>query len=507
MKVLVANRGEIAIRILRACRDLGVPSVAVYSEADREALHVRYADESVCIGPAAADKSYLNIANLLDAAQRTGATAVHPGYGFLSENPDFAQAVEETRLTFVGPRPETIALLGDKLAARRSAREAGLPVLPGPDEPLTKLATKTIAAQVQYPVLVKAAAGGGGRGIRLARTEGELSRVVTAARKEAQAAFGDDTVYLEPLVQPARHIEVQILGDGAGHVLCLGERECSIQRRRQKLIEEAPAPGLSEAARRYIFDASVRLARALNYRSLGTIEFLLDESRSDSPPDCVLARPAYGQFYFIEINPRIQVEHGVTEMVTGLDLVKEQLRLAAGRPLRYAQEYITWRGAAIEARVLAEEPSQGFMPATGTINYLKEPGGPGIRVDSALYAGLTVTSDYDSLLAKVIAWGENRPVAILRLRRALREFQIGGVPTDLEFLFQVVDSSPFIVGNVNTSYLETFQPPPEQDNNIRERDAALAAALLAHRRRGIARSQPSHTSLNGWRMTAWREQM
>ncbi len=491
MKVLVANRGEIAIRILRACRDLGVPSVAVYSEADREALHVRYANEAVCIGPAAAAQSYLNIARVLDAARRTGASLVHPGYGFLSENPDFARAVEDAGLTFVGPRPETMAQVGDKLAARRAAREEGLPVLPGPDEPLTEVAlTAEAARQVPYPVLVKATAGGGGRGIRLARTPEELVEMVAAARREAQAAFGDATVYLEPLVQRARHIEVQILGDGAGHVLCLGERECSIQRRRQKLVEEAPAPGLTDAQRGYIFDAAARLARALNYRSLGTVEFLLDED---------------GQFHFIEVNPRIQVEHPVTEMVTGLDLVKEQLRLAAGRPLRYAQEYITSRGAAIEARVLAEDPAQGFLPATGEITYLKEPGGPGIRVDSALYAGLAVTADYDSLLAKVIAWGENRPVAILRLRRALREFHIAGVPTDLEFLFQVVDSSPFIVGNVDTTYLDTFRPPPSA-NRVLERDAALAAAILAHRQRGASRAAPSAES-NAWRTTAWREQM
>ena len=431
MKILVANRGEIAVRILRACRDLGMPSVAVYSQADREALHTRYADEAICIGPAPAAESYLNVPNLLEAARRSGATAVHPGYGFLSENPAFARAVEEAGLTFVGPTSETMALTGDKLAARQAARDAGLPVLPGPDEPLSAAPSQEVIDQVTYPVLVKAAAGGGGRGIRLARTPDELSEMIAAARREAANAFGDDAVYLEPLVQRARHIEVQILGDGRGHILCLGERECSIQRRRQKLIEEAPAHGLTEAQRSYIFDAAVRLTRALNYRSLGTVEFLLDDE---------------GHFHFIEINPRIQVEHPVTEMVTGLDLVKEQLRLAAGRPLRYAQEYVAWRGAAIEARVLAEDPDQGFMPATGEITYLKEPGGPGVRVDSSLYVGMSITADYDSMLAKVIAWGENRAVAILRLRRALREFQIGGVPTDLPFLYQVVDSLPFIAG-------------------------------------------------------------
>ncbi len=494
MKVLIANRGEIAIRIMRACRDLGVPSVAVYSDADREALHVRYADEAVHIGPTAAAQSYLNIDAVLQAARRSDATAVHPGYGFLSENPDFARAVEQAGFTFIGPRPETMAQMGDKLTARKVARDVGLPVLPGPDAPLTDARLPDdLASQVTFPVLVKAAAGGGGRGIRLARSEEELEAVVRAARAEAQAAFGDAAVYLEPLVQRARHIEVQILGDGEGHVLCLGERECSIQRRRQKLIEEAPAATLTAAQRQRIFDAAVRLGRALNYRSLGTVEFLLDEEET---------------FHFIEVNPRIQVEHPVTEMVTGLDLVKEQLRLAAGRPLRYAQEYITWRGAAIEARVLAEDPEQGFLPATGTITHLKEPGGPGIRVDSALYQGLKVTADYDSLLAKVIAWGENRAAAILRLRRALREFQIGGVNTDLEFLFQVVDSPPFLANNVDTTYLDTFKPSPQENDVALERDAALAAALFAHRQRGNVRSvSEGNGTGNVWRTVAWREQM
>lgn len=491
MKVLVANRGEIAIRIMRACRDLGVHSIAVYTEADRDALHTRYADEALFIGDAAA--SYLDIGALCEAARRSEAEAVHPGYGFLSENADFARAMEEAGVTFIGPSPETIALTGDKLAARRAARDAGLPVLPGPDTPLTQDIPVDLAAQVQYPVLVKAIAGGGGRGIRLARRPEELARQVAAARKEAHAAFGDSSVYLEPLVQQARHIEVQILGDGQGHVLCLGERECSIQRRRQKLIEEAPAHGLTEAQRAHLFESAGKLGRALNYRSLGTVEFLLD---------------ANGQFHFIEVNPRIQVEHPVTEMVTGLDLVKEQLRLAAGRPLRYAQEYIEWRGAAIEARVLAEDPAQGFMPATGVITHLKEPGGPGIRVDSALYPGMAVTANYDSMLAKVIAWGENRAVAILRLRRALREFQIGGIPTDLEFLFEVVDSPPFIAGNFDTTYLETFRPQPQKAGDLAlERDVALATALLAHRQRETLRRQAVPAAGNAWQVAAWREQM
>jgi acetyl-CoA carboxylase biotin carboxylase subunit len=492
MKVLVANRGEIAVRILRACRELGVPSVAVYSAVEREALHTRYADEALAIGPAAAAESYLSIPAVLAAARRSGATAIHPGYGFLSENADFARAVEEAGLTFIGPRPETIALTGDKLAARKAAREAGLMVLPGPDEPLAEDITADLATQVIYPVLVKATAGGGGRGIRLARTSDELAHMVAAARKEAQAAFGDGTVYLEPLVHRARHIEVQILGDGAGHVLCLGERECSIQRRRQKLIEEAPAPGLSHAQRQHIFDAAARLAQALNYRSLGTVEFLLDTG---------------GRFHFIEVNPRIQVEHPVTELVTGLDLVKEQLQLAAGKSLRHATDYLTVRGAAIEARILAEDPAQDFLPATGEITYLKEPGGPGIRVDSALYQGLKVTADYDSLLAKIIAWGENRGAAIQRLRRALRECQIGGLSTDLAFLLQITESAPFNSGHFDTTYLDTFEPPahPAKDLAL-ERDIALATALLAHRERGkTAPLADTHSA--SWRIAGWREQM
>lgn len=490
MKVLVANRGEIAVRILRTCRDLGIASIAVYSEADRGALHTRYADEAVFIGPTPAVQSYLNIPALLKAAQQSGADAIHPGYGFLSENAEFAQAVEDAGLTFIGPRSDVLALTGDKLAARRVARDAGLPVLPGPDTPLSHDIDVNRAGQVKYPVLVKATAGGGGLGIRLARTPDELERMILMARREAKAAFGDDAVYLEPLVQRARHIEVQIIGDGNGTVLCLGERECSIQRRRQKLIEESPAYGLSELQRQMIHNAAVRLGQALEYRSLGTVEFLLDADQN---------------FHFIEINPRIQVEHPVTEMVTGLDLVKEQLRLAAGRPLRFCQDQIKMTGAAIEARVLAEEPDRDFMPSTGEITYLKEPGGPGIRVDSALYQGMQVTADYDSLLAKVIAYGESRGVAILRLRRALREFQIAGVGTDLEFLFQVVDSPPFIAGNFDTTYLDTFCPAPNEETFTLERNAALVVALMAHKQRGAAGERV--LAENNWRLSAWREQM
>ncbi len=492
MKVLVANRGEIALRVMRTCRELGFPSVAVYSDADRDSLPVRYADESVYLGPTLASESYLNIAAVIDAAKKSGAEAVHPGYGFLSENEAFARAVEEAGMIFIGPRPETIALTGDKLAAKRIAREVGLPVLPGRDLPVDEAIPEDMAKGVTFPVLIKAVNGGGGRGIRLARSQEEMVQMVAAAREEARAAFGDDTVYLEPLVKNARHIEVQILGDGNGQILYLGERECSIQRRRQKLIEEAPAPGLSLSQRHHLFDAALKLAEALNYRSLGTVEFLLDPQ---------------GHFYFIEVNPRIQVEHPVTEMVTGIDLVKAQLLLAAENQLHYTQEQIRLNGWAIEARVLAENPELDFMPVTGDITHLREPGGPGIRIDTAMYTGMAITSDYDSLIAKVIAWGEDRQSAIRRLQRALGEFQIGGVPTDIQFLEGVLQSESFQVGRADTTYLEDFQMVPSGEDSANQ-EVAIVAALIAHNReRARTLAAPKGESASLWRGAAWREQM
>ncbi len=488
MKILVANRGEIAIRVLRACREMSIPSVAVYTDVDELALHARYAGEAVLIG---GRERYLGIEAVLEAARQTGATAIHPGYGFLAENAAFAHAVEEAGMTFLGPRPETIALMGDKLAARKLAQEIGLPVLPGSNDPLPHELPVEMAENVTYPVLVKAAAGGGGRGIRLALSPEDLPQMISAARQEALAAFGDDTVYLELMVQQARHIEIQILGDGQGRVICLGERECSIQRRRQKLIEEAPAPGLAAHIRQQLYDAALRLGRTLRYRGLGTVEFLLDHANN---------------IYFIEVNPRIQVEHPVTEMVTGLDLVREQIGIALGEGLRRRPQVAEMRGAAIEARVLAEDVQAGFLPATGQINYLKEPGGPGIRVDSALYAGIPVGAEYDSLLAKVIGWGENRPIAIARLRRALEEYQIGGVPTDLEFLQQIIGSSNFLSGEVTTTYLETFQPEETAPEPELEREIALAAALYVHQLRQKNGQTVSNTP-GRWQMAAWQEQM
>ena len=491
MKLLVANRGEIAIRIMRTCRELGISTVAVYSEADQNALHTRYANEALCIGAAKASESYLNINRILKAAREIGANAIHPGYGFLSENPLFGQAVEDAGLIFIGPRPETMAILGDKLSARKAAREAGLLVLPGPDQPLEDNQMEiTINEPLSFPVLVKAAAGGGGKGIRLARSGNELNEVVGLAREEAKAAFGDGTIYLEPLVQKARHIEVQILGDGKGKIISFGERECSIQRRHQKLIEEAPAPSLSPSERVCITEAARELGRRLLYRSLGTVEFLMDEN---------------SQFYFIEVNPRIQVEHPVTEMVTGFDLVREQILLAITGNLDLEQNQVHFRGAAIEARILAEDPADNFMPTSGEISYLKEPGGPGIRVDSALYQGMAVTADYDSLVSKLIAWGNDRKIAIGRLQRGLSEYQIGGLKTDLVFLKQILESHPYQSGEITTTFLDDFTPEDQSPAESVTRDAAIVTALHIHRKRNQPVSSPDQVG-NLWQQTAWREQ-
>jgi acetyl-CoA carboxylase biotin carboxylase subunit len=492
VKILVANRGEIALRIIRSCREMGVRSVAVYSDADANALYVRAADEAVRIGEAEASQSYLNIPAVLQAALDSRVDAIHPGYGFLSENPEFAQAVEAAGMQFIGPTAEVIALTGDKLAARRVAKEAGLPVLAGYEEALDGQLPADLANHIRFPVLIKAVAGGGGRGIRLASGPAEFEQMYAAARKEAMAAFGNDMVYLEQLVQSARHIEVQVMGDGKGGYLCFGERECSIQRRRQKLIEEAPAPGLSEGQRNRLYEDALKLARALNYRGLGTVEFLMDE---------------HGDYYFIEINPRIQVEHPVTELVTRTDLVGAQLTLAMDGRLCYTQERVTLQGWAIEARVLAEDPENGFLPATGEIEYLKEPGGPGVRVDSALYPGMSVSSYYDSLLAKVIAWGEDRAHALRRMSRALDEFRIGGIPTDLEFLKQVVISDGFVGGQTNTSYLDHFEQIYVRPDQSIEEEVALAAALMAHNTVEPKPAVGTCTPENTWQQMAWREQM
>ncbi|HID89643.1 MAG TPA: acetyl-CoA carboxylase biotin carboxylase subunit [Anaerolineae bacterium] len=481
-KVLIANRGEIAVRVLRTCRELGLETVAVFSEADRESLHVRYADEAYCIGPPPAQESYLRGDRIIEVARRAGAQAIHPGYGFLAESPAFARACADAGLIFIGPRPETMEQVGNKIAARQMAERLRLPLLPGTVEMLDDAGLVEAARHIGYPVLVKAVAGGGGVGIRVARSEEELRNVIPIAHREARAAFGDDGLYLERLVEHARHVEVQILADEHGHVIHLGERECSIQRRHQKLIEEAPSRALDPALRERICEAAVRLMRAVGYVGAGTVEFLLN-------PD--------GEFYFMEVNPRLQVEHTVTEAITGVDIVKEQLRIAAGRELGYTQSDIRPRGWALECRILAEDPARGFAPSVGRILQLREPGGAGIRVDSGISEGMTITSYYDSLLAKLIAWGETRGVAIVRMRRALAEYRIAGLTTNLDLHRALLNSHRFFGGQFHTRFLEEqfAQTEPEEEQCMA---TALTAVLLDWQRRPGARTSRSE-SARRWR--------
>jgi acetyl-CoA carboxylase biotin carboxylase subunit len=438
-KVLVANRGEIAVRVVRACRELGLSSVAVYSTADEHALHVRRADEAVCVGPPHARESYLNVEAILAAARKTGADAVHPGYGFLAENASFAAACRDEGLVWVGPSPEAIEAMGDKARARQLANRAGAPTIPGSDGTVSPEEAQEVAGRIGYPVLIKAAAGGGGRGIRAARDEAELAGLVVQAAAEAEAAFGDASLYLEKLLVDARHVEVQVLGDAHGSLIHLFERECSLQRRRQKLLEESPSPVLDPQTRAAMTDAALRIARAASYENAGTIEFLLDGD---------------GAFYFIEMNTRIQVEHPVTELVTGVDLVKEQLRVAAGEPLSVAQHEVELDGAAIEVRINAEDPERSFMPSPGEITALALPGGPGVRVDTAAFAGYHVPPFYDSLVAKLICWGRNREEAIARTRRALEEFVVEGIRTTIPFHLELLADPSFLAGEYHVEFLE-----------------------------------------------------
>ncbi len=502
-KVLVANRGEIAVRVLRTCWELGLETVAVFSEADREAPHVRYADEAYCIGPPSAQESYLRGERIIEVALESKAQAIHPGYGFLAESPAFARACAEAGLIFVGPRPETMDLLGDKLAARRAARDLGISVIKGSTDALDNEGLLDAADRIGYPVTIKATAGGGGMGIRVANSRAELEAAVPLARQEAHAAFDDDAIYLEQLVKDAHHIEVQLLGDTQGHIIHLGERECSIQRRHQKLIEEAPSRALNDDLRQRIHQAAVSIGEAVGYVSAGTVEFLLPSSTLPTAAGRRSSiRSGYGDeqsdFYFMQVNPRLQVEHTVTEAVTGVDVVKEQLRIAAGRELRYAQEDIHPRGWALECRILAEDPARDFAPCVGHISSRRAPAGPGIRVDSGICEGLTVTPHYDSLLAKLIAWGETRGVAIVRMRRALEEYRIVGVTTNLELYRALLNSPRFFVGQFHTRFLEEqFQlPEPESEDRM---TAALTAALLEHRRHEGERAV-GESSVSRWKM-------
>lgn len=453
-KLLIANRGEIAVRIIRAAQELGIATVQVHSAADTESLAVMMADEAVLIGPPMASKSYLNIANILKAAADTGADAVHPGYGFLAENADFADAVEAAGLIWVGPKGNSIRVMGDKVAARVAAQAAGVPLVPGSNGRIDDLAiARSIAQDIGFPVMIKAAAGGGGRGIRIAHDLEEFERLMPQASAEAKAAFGDGGLYMEKVIERARHIEVQILGDGTNVIHCF-ERECSLQRRRQKVWEEAPSAALPQAMRDQLCASAVALAKAVQYRGAGTLEYLYDD--------------ASGQFYFIEMNTRIQVEHPVTEMITGVDLVREMLRIAGGEPLRFRQDQIRLNGHAIEVRICAEDPAQGFKPGPGTVTSLKVPGGSGVRFDTMLFQGYTVPPFYDSLLGKLIVWDENRAAAIQRMSRALGELQVGGLPTTKPLHQALARDAGVQAGDFHTRWLE---PWLEQNSHLLEQES------------------------------------
>jgi acetyl-CoA carboxylase biotin carboxylase subunit len=478
-KLLVANRGEIAVRVMRACREQGIATVAVFSEADREALHVQMADEAYAIGPAPALESYLVIDRILDVARRAGADAVHPGYGFLSENATFAEACAGAGLTFVGPPASAIRAMGSKTAARKIARELGVAMVPGTlDAVATDEAARTTAHEIGYPVMLKAAMGGGGKGMRLVRREEDLAEALRSARAEAGAAFGDAAVYLERAVVEPRHIEVQILADAHGEVIHLGERECSIQRRHQKLVEECPSSFVDAAMRERMGEAACRVARAAGYVNAGTVEFLVDAERN---------------FYFLEMNTRLQVEHPVTEMVTGIDLVAEQLRIAAGAPLGRRQGDVAWRGWAIECRINAEDPFAGWLPSPGTITGLRAASGPWVRDDSGAYEGYTVPRFYDTLISKLIVWGADRAAACERMARALSEYKIVGVRTTIPVLQRIIAHPDFRAGRLSTAFLERVLPAASP-NEGRHRDIAIIAAVLAEYERGRSAAVNSEQS-------------
>jgi acetyl-CoA carboxylase biotin carboxylase subunit len=445
-KILIANRGEIALRIIWACRELGIQTVAIYSEADADSLHVKFADEDVCIGPAPNIESYLNVQAVISAAEITDAEAIHPGYGFLAESADFAEVCRDCGLTFVGPSPEVIRRMGDKAEARRTMIEAGVPTVPGSEGVVAAEAAGALAAEIGYPVLVKASAGGGGRGMRIATGPEEIERQFEAARAESASAFGSEEVYLEKYLVNPRHIEFQIIGDAHGNLVHLNERECSIQRRHQKLLEECPSTAVDSKLRAKMAAAALKAAGAVNYVNAGTVEFLLDEQ---------------GSFHFIEMNTRIQVEHPVTEIVTGIDLVKEQLRVAAGEPLSFTQDDVGINGHAIECRVNAEDP-ETFMPSPGKITTFHPPGGPGIRLDTACYAEAVVPPHYDSMIAKVVALGNTRGEAILRMRRALDSFVVEGIKTNLQLQLRILAEEDFVRGRISTGFMDRFLKAPRE---------------------------------------------
>ncbi|HKP53489.1 MAG TPA: acetyl-CoA carboxylase biotin carboxylase subunit [Chloroflexia bacterium] len=496
-KVLIANRSEIALRVVRACAEIGIESVAVYSEADRTSLHVRAADEAYCIGPPPSSESYLRIDKIIETAQRAGADAIHPGYGFLAENAGFADAVQGAGLTWIGPPPEAMRLLGDKLAARKVAQSAGVPVVPGTDVEMDRPEEAATAAEkIGYPVLVKASAGGGGKGMRVVRAREELEAALRTARSEAQSAFGSGVVYLEKYLDKVRHVEIQLIGDQHGNVIHLGERECSIQRRHQKLIEESPSVAVDEKLRARMGEVAVAAAKASGYYSAGTVEFLLDRDKN---------------FYFLEVNARLQVEHPVTEMVTGIDLVIEQLRVAGGRKLSVKQSDVKMRGHAIECRITAEDPFNNFAPSLGEITTVAEPSGPGVRVDSSIYRGGRVPIYYDPMLAKLIVWAPTRAHAILRMRRALEEYRLVGVHTVVPFHIRVMDSLDFQRGNLDTGFVADFLGRAifkEEGREEAEHIAGIAAALVTDRKRqaGTSAAAPGQGTNGATRESNWRRE-
>lgn len=440
-KLLIANRGEIAVRIIRACKELGIETVAVYSEADKDALHVQLADEAYCIGPTASKDSYLNFTNIISVAKLTNTDAIHPGYGFLAENADFAELCKECNITFVGPSPEAISKMGTKDIARETMRKAGVPIVPGSQGIIENIEeAMEISEKIGFPVIIKATAGGGGKGIRVARDELELKKGIQITQQEAATAFGNPGVYLEKYIEDFRHVEIQVLADNHGNVIHLGERDCTIQRRLQKLLEETPSPALTEEIRKKMGEAAVKAAKAVNYSGAGTVEFIFDYHS--------------GEFYFMEMNTRIQVEHPVTEMVTGIDLIKEQIKVASNEVLSYKQEDVTFNGWAIECRINAENPEKNFMPSPGKINMYLPPGGFGVRVDSAVYSGYTIPPFYDSMIAKLITYGATREEAIARMKRALNEFVIDGVYTTIPFHLKLLEHEKFVSGEFNTKFLE-----------------------------------------------------
>ncbi|GIN19955.1 acetyl-CoA carboxylase biotin carboxylase subunit [Siminovitchia fordii] len=440
-KLLIANRGEIAVRIIRACMELDIETVAVYSEADKEALHVQLADEAYCIGPLTSKESYLNSANVISVAKLTGCDAIHPGYGFLAENADFAELCRECNIIFVGPSPEAITKMGTKDVARSTMKAAGVPIVPGSDGIVETIEeAKNIAAEIGYPVIIKATAGGGGRGIRVAKTEEELVKGIEITQQEAAVAFGNPGVYIEKYIDDFRHVEIQVLADTHGNTIHLGERDCSIQRRLQKLLEETPSPAINETMRAKMGQAAVRAAEAVDYTGAGTVEFIFDHRNQE--------------FYFMEMNTRIQVEHPVTEMVTGIDLIKEQIYVASGKELSVKQEEVEFNGWSIECRINAENPEKGFMPSAGKIEMYLPPGGMGVRVDSGVYPGYTIPPYYDSMIAKLITYGSTREEAIARMKRALEEFIIEGVHTTIPFHLQLLENETFVGGDFNTKFLE-----------------------------------------------------